>query len=133
MRNKYFVNFVCTFLLFLNDIFKVMYYCINFFLCIIISDPRVKDWFLMSGPLPTMMICLSYVLIVKIIGPKFMENRKPFVLRKTLIIYNFFQVLFSTWLFYEVSLFCSFYNLAYIKYYVPVFSMAPIIKNMEYL
>ncbi|KAK7603572.1 hypothetical protein V9T40_003571 [Parthenolecanium corni] len=48
-----------------------------------------------------MAICLTYVLIVKVIGPKFMENRKPYVLRKTLIVYNFLQVLFSMWLFYE--------------------------------
>ncbi|KAL1465454.1 hypothetical protein WDU94_005027 [Cyamophila willieti] len=65
------------------------------------SDPRVKDWFLMSGPLPTICICLTYAFIVKIVGPKLMENRKPFQLRKTLIVYNFFQVLFSSWLFYE--------------------------------
>lgn len=32
-----------------------------------------------------------------------MENRKPFNLRYTLIIYNFIQVIFSAWLFYEVS------------------------------
>ena len=30
-----------------------------------------------------------------------MENRKPFQLRGILIVYNFIQVLFSTWLFYE--------------------------------
>lgn len=34
-----------------------------------------------------------------------MENRKPFQLKNTLIVYNFFQVVFSAWLFYEVSLF----------------------------
>lgn len=75
-----------------------------------ISDPRVKDWFLMSGPFPTMCICATYVLIVKVIGPKFMENRKPFVLRKTLIVYNFLQVIFSTWLFYEVIICILFDN-----------------------
>lgn len=32
-----------------------------------------------------------------------MENRKPFNLRYTLILYNFIQVIFSAWLFYEVS------------------------------
>jgi elongation of very long chain fatty acids protein 7 len=68
----------------------------------LISDPRVNDWFLMSGPLPTMCICLTYILIVKVIGPKFMENRKPFELKKVLIYYNAFQVVFSAWLFYEV-------------------------------
>lgn len=30
------------------------------------SDPRVKGWFLMSSPFPTLMICLTYVLIVKV-------------------------------------------------------------------
>lgn len=66
------------------------------------SDPRVNDWFLMSSPLPTLAICLSYAYFVKVIGPKFMENRKPFDLRKTMIWYNLFQVVFSSWLFYEV-------------------------------
>lgn len=65
------------------------------------GDKRVKDWFLMSSPLPTMCICLSYAFIVKILGPWLMRDRKPFQLRKTLIIYNFLQVLFSTWLFWE--------------------------------
>lgn len=31
-----------------------------------------------------------------------MENRKPFELRKVLIVYNAAQVIFSAWLFYEV-------------------------------
>ena len=31
-----------------------------------------------------------------------MENRKPFQLKNTLIVYNFVQVVFSAWLFYEV-------------------------------
>ncbi|CAB3371621.1 Hypothetical predicted protein [Cloeon dipterum] len=65
------------------------------------SDPRVNDWFLMSGPMPTALICLTYVFIVKYLGPKLMENRKPFELRQVLIWYNAFQVAFSTWLFYE--------------------------------
>ncbi|XP_055592550.1 elongation of very long chain fatty acids protein AAEL008004-like isoform X2 [Uranotaenia lowii] len=30
-----------------------------------------------------------------------MENRKPFQLKNTLIVYNFVQVIFSAWLFYE--------------------------------
>lgn len=65
------------------------------------SDPRVNDWLLMSSPFYTLCICLGYVYVVKILGPKLMENRKPFELKKVLIIYNLFQVIFSTWLFYE--------------------------------
>lgn len=41
----------------------------------------------------------------QVVGPKLMENRKPFQLKNTLIVYNLFQVLFSTWLFYEVRFF----------------------------
>lgn len=70
-----------------------------------VTDPRVNDWFLMSSPFYTLGICLSYVFIVKVLGPKLMENRKPFELKNVLIVYNLFQVIFSAWLFYEVSLF----------------------------
>lgn len=65
------------------------------------SDPRVKNWFLMSSPIPTLVMCTLYVLTVKKVGPWLMRDRKPFELRKILIVYNFFQVLFSTWIFYE--------------------------------
>lgn len=67
------------------------------------SDPRVNDWFLMSGPFPTLSICLFYAYFVKVLGPKLMENRKPFDLRRVMLWYNLFQVIFSTWLFREVS------------------------------
>ncbi|XP_075236419.1 very long chain fatty acid elongase AAEL008004-like isoform X2 [Lycorma delicatula] len=65
------------------------------------GDPRTANWFLMSSPLPTLAICLSYVYFVKVLGPKLMENRKPFLLKNVLIAYNLFQVVFSSWLFYE--------------------------------
>ncbi|XP_034241931.1 elongation of very long chain fatty acids protein AAEL008004 isoform X2 [Thrips palmi] len=65
------------------------------------ADKRSTNWFLMGSPFTTAAICLSYVYIVKVLGPRLMENRKPFNLRKVLIYYNLFQVLFSTWLFYE--------------------------------
>lgn len=65
------------------------------------SDPRVNDWLLMSSPFPTLLICLTYAYCVKVLGPKFMENRKPYKLKTVLIIYNLAQVIFSSWLFYE--------------------------------
>ncbi|XP_014256938.1 elongation of very long chain fatty acids protein AAEL008004-like [Cimex lectularius] len=65
------------------------------------SDERVKDWPMMSGPGPTIAICLAYAFIVKYLGPKLMEKRKPFELKNTLMYYNLFQVLFSAWLFRE--------------------------------
>ncbi|XP_055678558.1 elongation of very long chain fatty acids protein AAEL008004 isoform X1 [Lutzomyia longipalpis] len=68
------------------------------------GDPRTKDWPMMSSPFPTLAVCLCYVYIVKVLGPRLMENRKPFQLQNTLIVYNFLQVVFSTWLFYEISI-----------------------------
>ncbi|XP_054274145.1 elongation of very long chain fatty acids protein AAEL008004-like isoform X2 [Macrosteles quadrilineatus] len=65
------------------------------------GDPRTNNWLLMSSPFPTLAICLSYVYLVKVLGPRLMENRKPFELRNVLIGYNLFQVIFSSWLFYE--------------------------------
>ncbi|XP_076251608.1 very long chain fatty acid elongase AAEL008004-like [Rhynchophorus ferrugineus] len=65
------------------------------------SDPRVKDWPMMSSPVPTLCICLFYAYFSKVLGPKLMENRKPFSLRNILIVYNFIQTVFSTWIFYE--------------------------------
>ncbi|XP_066996656.1 very long chain fatty acid elongase AAEL008004 isoform X1 [Anabrus simplex] len=68
------------------------------------GDPRTSNWPLMSSPFPTLLICLLYVYLVKVIGPRLMENRKPFELKRVLIAYNLFQVLFSSWLFYEISM-----------------------------
>ncbi|XP_043282321.1 elongation of very long chain fatty acids protein AAEL008004 isoform X2 [Venturia canescens] len=65
------------------------------------SDPRVKDWAMMSSPIPTALICLSYVYFSKNLGPRLMENRKPFSLKGVLIVYNLVQTLFSSWIFYE--------------------------------
>jgi len=69
-----------------------------------VGDPRTRDWPMMSSPFPTLAVCLSYAYFVKVIGPKVMENRKPFNLRHILILYNFVQVIFSAWLFYEIAI-----------------------------
>lgn len=65
------------------------------------SDPRVSDWSMMSSPFPTLAICLCYAYFSKSLGPKLMENRKPFDLRNVLVVYNLFQSIFSMWIFYE--------------------------------
>ncbi|XP_043282372.1 elongation of very long chain fatty acids protein AAEL008004-like [Venturia canescens] len=65
------------------------------------SDQRVKDWFMMSSPFPTLLICLCYAYFVKRLGPRLMANRKPFVLRRTILVYNLIQVCFSIYIFNE--------------------------------
>ncbi|GJQ76026.1 hypothetical protein Trydic_g18079 [Trypoxylus dichotomus] len=56
---------------------------------------------MMSSPVPTLAICMFYAYFSKVLGPKLMENRKPFNFRDILIVYNFIQTLFSAWIFYE--------------------------------
>ena len=65
-------------------------------------DPRAKAYPLMETPLPTLTMVGIYLAWVIVIGPMYMENRKPMNLRKTLIYYNGFQVLLSAYMFYEV-------------------------------
>ena len=66
-------------------------------------DRRVDGWPLMESPLPTILLCASYVFIVKVWGPRFMRDRKPYEIKPFLIIYNLAQVVFSTYIFVEVS------------------------------
>nr|CAD7442956.1 unnamed protein product [Timema bartmani] len=65
--------------------------------------PRVNQWSMMASPFPTLAICLAYAYFAKVLGPRLMENRKPFNLRNVLIVYNFLQTIFSSWIFYEAS------------------------------
>ncbi|XP_046444486.1 elongation of very long chain fatty acids protein-like [Daphnia pulex] len=64
-------------------------------------DPRVDGWFLMSSPVPTLIICSCYIYFVKSLGPRLMRDRKPFELRSAIIIYNVIQVLASIYLVYK--------------------------------
>ncbi|XP_037806325.1 elongation of very long chain fatty acids protein [Lucilia sericata] len=65
------------------------------------SDPRVKDWFMMSSPVPTFLLCVFYAYFSKSLGPKLMAKRKALDLRQILVWYNLFQTIFSAWIFYE--------------------------------
>ncbi|XP_037807392.1 elongation of very long chain fatty acids protein [Lucilia sericata] len=71
------------------------------FLFIELADPRTNDWFLIKSPVPTLTILSIYLCFVLSWGPKFMKDRKPFKLEKTLVVYNLFQVIISVWMVYE--------------------------------
>lgn len=71
--------------------------------CCFNLDPRTEDLFLMSSPLPQTIIISAYIYFVTSLGPRLMENRKPFDLKKVLIVYNFSVVVLSLYMCYEVS------------------------------
>ncbi|XP_019870260.1 elongation of very long chain fatty acids protein-like [Aethina tumida] len=66
-----------------------------------LADPRTSNWFLVDGVLPVTSLATIYLLFVLKLGPLYMQNRKPFQIKNTLIVYNFIQVLLSTYIFYE--------------------------------
>lgn len=72
-----------------------------------LTDPRVKDWPMMSSPFPTLAVCVFYAYFSKSLAPRLMAKRKALDLRKILVYYNLFQTIFSAWIFYEVS--CVFF------------------------
>lgn len=65
-------------------------------------DPRTVDFFMMSSPIPSALICLGYLVVVAV-GPKLMANRPAFNVRQLLLVYNFAMVILSGYLFVEVS------------------------------
>lgn len=69
------------------------------------GDPRVKDNLLMSSPAPITLIVLNYVLFVKVWGPAFMADRKPFQLRSLLLAYNLFLVFYNAIMWYHGGLY----------------------------
>lgn len=68
------------------------------------ADPRAEGFFMMSSPLPSLVICLLYVFMVEVALPRFMEQRKPLELRKLMIVYNFAMVALSGYIFMEFAL-----------------------------
>lgn len=65
-------------------------------------DKRVENWPMMSSPLPTLAISCLYLLFLWA-GPRYMQDRQPYTLRKTLIVYNFSMVVLNFYIAKEVS------------------------------
>lgn len=68
-----------------------------------IADKRVERWLMMSSPLPTLGFSVLYLLFLWA-GPRYMQHRDAFKLRKTLIIYNFSMVLLNFYICKELLL-----------------------------
>ncbi|KAK8729008.1 hypothetical protein OTU49_008586 [Cherax quadricarinatus] len=67
-----------------------------------ISDERVKNWPLMSSPLPTVGLVSAYLTMVKF-GPRIMSSRAPLQLRGPLIFYNLAVMLLNLYVGVELA------------------------------
>lgn len=54
----------------------------------------------MDSPLWTLIACVVYFSFAKVIGPRAMENRKPFELRAVMTVYNIVQIIINGWVVY---------------------------------
>lgn len=64
-------------------------------------DKRVENWPMMSSPVPTLVISCLYLFFLWA-GPRYMQDRQPYTLRKTLIVYNFSMVVLNFYIAKEV-------------------------------
>lgn len=58
---------------------------------------------LMSTPWPVLSILIAYLLFVLKIGPKMMENREPFKIKRIMMAYNILQTIYNIFIVSEVS------------------------------
>ena len=72
------------------------------------GDPRTQHLPFVRDPTVAICASISYLIIVTL-GPKVMERREPLTIRKILIGYNFFSVVFSVWMMWEFAS-CSILN-----------------------
>lgn len=71
-------------------------------------DPRITDWPLLGSPFPMLSIIFSYIYFVKVLGPAWMKNKKPFQIEGVIVAYNILMVLVSALFFYFVRIQFSF-------------------------
>ncbi|RWS12778.1 elongation of very long chain fatty acids protein-like protein [Dinothrombium tinctorium] len=67
------------------------------------GDPRTNHWMFVASPMPTLLMTAAYLYFVKILGPKLMQNRPAFDLRKLMIVYNLTMIITSLLMFIEMG------------------------------
>nr|XP_015840849.1 PREDICTED: elongation of very long chain fatty acids protein 7-like isoform X2 [Tribolium castaneum] len=67
------------------------------------GDPRVKNWFLVQTPVPTLIIIGVYFVLIYKLLPLYMQNKEPFKLTKIIFFYNLFQIICSAVLVYNFT------------------------------
>lgn len=86
--------------LILRTIWDYTYFLFNEY-----KDPRNEHYPLLGSPVPILSILAIYLYFVNSLGPRLMENRKPFQLKTIINGYNIAQVLINLFLGINVSSF----------------------------
>lgn len=71
-------------------------------------DSRTEGWAFVGNPVPIAILTVLYVYFVKVGGPRWMRNRKPFELQPWILVYNFLASALS------LFFLCLFFKYAYV-------------------
>ncbi|XP_054739566.1 elongation of very long chain fatty acids protein 7-like [Anastrepha obliqua] len=63
-------------------------------------DPIASQLPFLGSPVSIIALSLCYLIVVLLIGPAFMRNRKPFNIKNLILTYNFLQIIANCWLCY---------------------------------
>ncbi|KAK7792899.1 hypothetical protein R5R35_005066 [Gryllus longicercus] len=66
------------------------------------ADPRTQSLPLMTRPFTVLGLVAAYALFADRLGPWIMRDRKPFKLKRTLIVYNALQIVANAYVFYKM-------------------------------
>ncbi|CAN7941953.1 unnamed protein product [Ixodes hexagonus] len=75
-------------------------------------DPRTKDWETLKNPSYIVLLIGSYLYMAKVWGPQFMKNRKPYNVKRIIMVYNLFQVVANAYFLYRTA-YHTFWMLGY--------------------
>ncbi|KAK7792900.1 hypothetical protein R5R35_005066 [Gryllus longicercus] len=67
------------------------------------ADPRTQSLPLMTRPFTVLGLVAAYALFADRLGPWIMRDRKPFKLKRTLIVYNALQIVANAYVFYKLA------------------------------
>lgn len=76
-------------------------------------DPRNDEhgFIGLGSPFPVLGVVACYVYFVKVLGPKMMENRKPYDLTKVIYVYNIFQIFLNLYIGCVVSIVYTYHRI----------------------
>jgi len=83
----------------------------------VLSDNRVDGWLLTDSYIHTVLLSMVYV-VMTIVGPYVMKDRPPVNIRVTMLVYNFVMVIFSYYIFHEVSCYENILFLIKLLFYI---------------
>lgn len=65
------------------------------------ADPRTKDFPLIGNPTMVISLICGYLYLVKVWGPRWMEERKPYDLKRVIMAYNVLMVTLNIYFLYK--------------------------------